>query len=181
MTRRRVIFPPADYWTNKENNTVTDTDRPTPRDIRLAAALTIHHRSGNTAGVHEIVRQVAEDDRASALLMSLLDLHRVFVVQTRTAIGVDYMATYVQGIGSVKPTDDSSMDIHLACRILDGHGRDDFDGINDALRTARAQGRCTQVLLALLDLFTAAIPELSSTAGKTWLDACVAAVIGGEA
>jgi hypothetical protein len=148
---------------------------PSPGDVRLAASLTIHHRSGDREGQAEIIRDTAESNRASALLLSVLDLHRTFIVQTRTPAGVDYLGTYVQDIGNVKPTDDAAMDVHRACRILDGHGRNDFDSINDVIRAARGENRCTETLLALLDLYTVVLPELSSTAGSKWLDECVAA------
>lgn len=184
MTQHRVIFVPDDYWTNppKENSmTENYADKPIARDVRMATALVIHHRAGDRDGMIGIVADASETGRASALLVSLLDLMRVFIVQSRTAAGVDYLGTYVQGIGSVKPTDASSMDIHRACRILDGHGRGDLDSINEVLIAARAEKRCTQVLLALLDVYAAAVPELSSSAGRTWLDACIAASHAEEA
>ncbi len=178
MTNRRVIFPDPEIWNQTKENTMSD--QPAARDVRLAAAFTIHHRSGNTAGLQEIVRETAETDRASALLLSVLDLHRTFIVQTRTAAGVDYLGTYIQDLGTVKPADANAMDIRRACQILDGHGRDDFDAINDTLRAARAEKRCTHALLALMDLYETAVPELSSTAGSAWLDACVAGCLDEE-
>jgi hypothetical protein len=83
--------------------------------------------------------------------------------------------SYVEGIAAIKPTDQKAMDLHHACRILDGHGIGDFDQVNGVLRTVRAERRGTQTLLALLDLYATILPELSSQAGSQLLDHCIAA------
>jgi hypothetical protein len=151
------------------------------RDQRLAAALVIHHRSGNPAGLREIVRETAETERGSELLMSILDLHRIYIAETRNNVGVNYLDVYVQDLGAIQPVDPPDVDLQRATRILDCHGRDDWGGINQVIGAARAENRCTQTLLALLDLYAVALPELSSTAGKKWLDNCVAALHAEEA
>ncbi|HRD14269.1 MAG TPA: hypothetical protein PLI79_20660 [Mycobacterium sp.] len=155
-------------------------DNPNPRDVRLAAAFTIHHRSGDKEGMAEIVRDTSETGRASELLLSVLDLHKVFIVQSRTPTGIDYLGRYVQDLGKVKPDDPKMIDLRRACRILDGHGRDDLSAINDVIREARDDNRCTHALMALMGLYETAVPELSSTAGRKWLDACVTTTLGQE-
>jgi hypothetical protein len=155
--------------------------KPAPRDIRLAAALIIHHRSGDAAGLHEIVGMTAESDRASALLLSLLDLHRLFIVQTRTATGVNYVATIVWDIIDDPLTDDPvTVDAHRAAQIIDAHGRGSFDDINAVLAEVRAENRGTQTLLGLLNIYRIALPELSSSAGRAWLDCCVTTALAEE-
>ena len=156
------------------------TNRPTARDIRLAAALTIHHRSNNREGMTDIGQEANEQGRANQLVHALLNLHRVYITQTRTLQGINFLGTWIQNMGNVKPTDDTARDIHRACRILDAHGRDDFDAINQTLRTAIAEQRVTQTLLALLDLYVMALPELSSSAGKSFLDGAVLALLEQE-
>lgn len=156
-------------------------DQPIARDVRLAAALTIHHRSGNTVGLQEIVRETAEADRASALLLSVLDLHSIYIIGSRTPAGVGYLLDHIQGLAGIEPVDDAAMDLHRACRILEAHGREDFDSINEMLRAVRAQNRGTQTLQTLLDLYAAVLPELSSPAGKVWLDECVVHTVAEEA
>lgn len=180
---RRVIFPDPDYWTTpKENATMTDlTTAPNPRDIRMAAALTIHHRNADQQGIADIVRDIAESDRANRLLEALLNIHMIVAVQLHTDLGIDYIRSQVDDIAAVKPVDPETMDIHRAALIFDGHARGDIDSVNDVLRQLRAEKRGTQTLIALLNIYLAVLPELSSTAGKQWLAACVASSHTGEA
>ncbi|VBA62109.1 hypothetical protein [Mycobacterium attenuatum] len=151
------------------------TNQPNPRDVRMAAVLTIHHRNGDNVGVAEIVRDAAEGGRASGLLEALLHLHMIAMVQLHTETGVAYIRSQVGDIAAIVPTDVETVDMHRAARILDGHGRGDLDAINEVLRSLRADNRGTQTLLALLNIYAVILPELSSTAGRQWLDTCVAA------
>lgn len=157
-----------------------NNDQPTPRDRRMAAALTIHHRGGNTEGLAEIVRETAEADRAAQLLLALMDLHRVYIVETRTPVGVDYLARYVGQLTAVNDPAELTVDMRRAARVLDGYGRDDFDSINEVLTETRADNRGSHLLLALLDLYDATLPEILSEPGRRWLDACIAALIKQE-
>lgn len=177
---RRVIFVDPDLWTNHKEHTMTNDDV-TSTDIRLASALTKHHRTGNTAGMHEIVRTTVDTDRGAPLLVALMDLHARYIVDTRTNVGVDFLAVHVQAIGDIEPTDDPvTVDLHRACLIFDGHGRADYDQINDMLQAAVDDERSTHTVIALLNLYQSVLPELSSPAGQAWLDACIAAMLSEE-
>lgn len=171
---RRVIFPPPDYWTNKETPM---TDNTTPRDIRMAAVLIKHHIIGDTTGMHEIVRETVDTDRATPLLAAVLDLHAMFVDQTRTEIGLAYFAECIRAIGNFEPTTADEQDQRNAVTVIDGHGRGDFDAINTVLTAVREYGRGTQLILQILGVFRATIPELSTAAGISWLDATIASII----
>lgn len=175
---RRVIFVDPDYWNQKENNSMSD--KPNARDVRLSAALTIHHRSADRDGMADIALEASEAGRANQLVMALMNLHRVYIMNTRTVQGINFLGTWVQDMGNVKPIDDAALDIHRACRILDAHGHDDYDTINQALRSAIGENRVTQTILAILDLYQMALPELSSTAGKEFFDACVSVFVEQE-
>ncbi len=182
MNSRRVIFPDPEIWTNGPNkeNDMSNPESPTPRDVRMAAALIIHHRGGNAEGLAEIVRETIETDRAAQLLQGLLDLHRVYIVQTRTPVGIQYLGTYVAQLAEVDDRTELTLDMQRAARVLDCHGRDDVDGINEVLTQTRADNRGAQLLQALLDLYDAALPEILSGPGRRWLDACIAALIDQE-
>lgn len=156
------------------------TDKPNPRDVRMAVAATIHHRGGNTEGLAEVVRQTIEDDRAAELLESLLNLHRIYIAQTRTFGGIQYLGAYVHQLAGVDDRNELTLDMQRAARVLDAHACDDVDGINAVLAETRADNRSLQMLLALLDLYDAALPELTSEPGRNWLDACIAGLIERE-
>lgn len=182
MNSRRVIFPDPEIWTNGPNkeNHMSNPESPTPRDVRMAAALIIHHRSGNPEGLAEIVRETAETDRAAQLLEGVLNLHQIFIAHTRTPVGIQYLGHYVGQLAEVDERTELTLDMQRAARVLDCHGRDDVDGINEVLTETRADNRGSQLLLALLDLYDAILPELLSQPGRRWLDACVASLVEQE-
>lgn len=175
MTRRRVIFPPTDYWTRKDH-TMT-ADHTTPRDLRMAAVLIKHHRTGNTAGQIEIIRETVDTDRATGLLAAVLDLHAVFISETRNQAGLDFFAEGIHALGEFDPVDETGQDLLNAVTVVEGHGTGDFDAINEVLTKVRDQGRGTQLMINVLDVLAHAAPELSSRAGIHWLDATVAEII----
>lgn len=182
MNSRRVIFVDPELWTarpSKENH-MTNTETPNPRDVRMAAALTIHHRSGNGEGMAEIVRETVDTDRAAQLLHALLDLYRIYITQTRTQVGIQYLGAYVGQLAEVDDRNEITLDMQRAARVLYSHSRDDFDGINAVLTETRADKRGSHLLLALLDLYDATLPELLSEPGRRWLDAVVAALVAQE-
>ena len=182
MNTRRVIFVDPEIWTTRpsKENHMNNPEGPTPRDVRMAAALIIHHRGGNSEGLAEIVRETIETDRAAQLLDGLLDLHRVYIVQTRTPVGIQYLGTYVGQLAEVDDRSELTLDMQRAARVLDCHGRDDVDGINEVLTETRADNRGAQLLQALLDLYDAVLPEILSEPGRRWLDACIASLIKQE-
>jgi hypothetical protein len=181
--KRRVIFVPDDYWTNppKENTVTYNPEKVNAHDVRMAAALIIHHRASDTAGIHAVMSDPDLIERGSPLLWAILDLHRLYVSQTRTSVGIDALALYVQDIATVPENGtDSSRYATWACMIVDAHGRGDIAGMNAILDAARPGNRCTHVLGAVLDLYLHAIPELSSSAGRHWLDTCVTIALADE-
>jgi len=179
--RRKVIFPPADYWTRKDT-TMTDPDDLDPRDIRMAAALIKHHRYSDHEGIAAIATDPDVIQRGTPLLLAILELHKTYIVQTRTNIGVDYLGTYIQNIAA-NPLDDTndSQLIQWACQLIDAHGRGDITDMNTTLNEARATNQCTHVLLGVLNVFNHAVPDLSSVPGAAWLEATAAAMLNQEA
>ncbi len=183
MSRRKVIFPPADYWTNppKENNNMTE--EPTPADAgdyRRAAVLTLHHRQGNTPGLSVIVDETNARGRAAHLLLALLHLHEGFIGTLRTADGVALFADWVQGMAGLDATDPAGTDLVRAATTMDMYGRKDFDGIRDTVAAAIDDNRLAYMVHQLLDLYEVGLPELSSTAGIRWIKDHIAALANEE-
>lgn len=176
---RRVIFPDPEIWTTRQENT-TVTERPfvvDAGDARRAAALTTHHRRGNTDGVLAIAQEVNETGRGTHLVVAILDLHANALRQLRTNNGIDLIGLHVQELASMAghPVADNPAggDICRAATLLDAHGRDDIEALNTTIRAAVDAGRPTQLILGLLDLYETLLPELTSLAGVDWLARCV--------
>ncbi|WP_059013976.1 hypothetical protein [Mycobacterium sp. M26] len=176
MSTRRVIFPPTDYWTQSKENTMTDNyaDTPTAADARRASAITIHHRRGNTEGLLTIAHEANENHRTTELVLAILDLHRNPLTELRTPNGIDLIGRHVQELADHSGLVDepTAADVGRAASLLDSHGRNDTNGINQAMQSACNAGRSTQLLLGLLDLYEHLMPELSSAAGLDWLNRC---------
>ncbi|OBB18550.1 hypothetical protein A5761_08690 [Mycolicibacterium setense] len=172
----RVIFPDPDIWTQPKEHHMTYADQPNAADARRAAALTIHHRRGNNAGVLALLAETGETTRAAELVLAILDLHRSAIMELKTEAGIELMAQYVQALATlpipVNP-DTEGADVSRAAQLLDAHGRGDTDAINHALQSAATAGRPAELVLALLDLFDHLIAELSCEAGIDWLQRCI--------
>ncbi len=179
---RRVIFVDPELWTNHKEPNMNNPDDLDPRDIRMAAALIKHHRYSDHQGIAAIATDPDVIQRGTPLLLGILELHKTYIVQTRTSTGVDYLGTYVQNIAAA-PLDgaEDSQLIRWACQLIDAHGRDDITGMNTVLNEARATNQCTHVLLGVLNVFNHAVPDLSSAPGAAWLEATAAAMLNQEA
>ncbi|BBX29317.1 hypothetical protein [Mycolicibacterium alvei] len=178
---RRVIFPDPDIWTRKEHP-MTDQATPTnAADYRRAAALTVHHRQGNPAGVVAIIDETNTTGRAAHLLLATLGLHHNFIATLRTRDGINLMADYIHGIATLDPTESPGTEICRAARILECHGLQDLDGIDHEIRSAIDDQRATETFIALLDHYEVALPELSSNVGIGWIQDHITALANEEA
>jgi hypothetical protein len=160
-------------------------DGPQAADARRASALTIHHRRGNTAGLVEIVRETCEENRPTELLLATLAIHQDAIVELRSEAGLHLLAKHVQGLAAFTPPSDSKpaaiTDVCRSAALLDSHGRDDIAGINAAVQAAVKDGRPTELVIGLLDLYEHLLPELSSDEGIDWLNRCINAFAAEEA
>lgn len=149
---------------------MTADQNPNHADRRRAAVLILHHRRGDKAGVVAVAEETNELNRGPQLLMSVLLLHQTLIGLLRTFNGITLMAPWVAGMASVIATDPAGKDVVRAAQILNFHGQRAHDGIAVVMNEATAEGRPTEVLLALMDLYEVALPELSSTVGIEWLE-----------
>lgn len=159
---------------------MTENQKPNRADYRRAAVLTLHHRRSDKAGVVAVAEETNELDRGPQLLMSVLLLHQVLIGLLRTPNGITLMAPWIAGMAAVIATDPAGKDIVRAAQILNFHGQGANDGIAVAMNEAAADGRATETLLALLDLYEVALPELSGAVGIEWLESQIQAFIDGE-
>lgn len=153
---------------------------PNRADYRRAAVLTLHHRRGDRAGVAAVAEETNELDRGPQLLMSVLLLHQVLIGLLRTTNSITLMAPWVAGMAALLATEPSQKDIVRAAQILNFHGQQAHDGIAVVMNEVTAEGRSTEVLLALMDLYEVVLPELSGAVGIEWLQSQIQAFIDGE-
>ncbi|BCI84400.1 hypothetical protein MTY66_60250 [Mycolicibacterium sp. TY66] len=142
--------------------------KPNNADYRRAAVLTLHHRRGDRVGMVAIAEESNALNRGAELLKSVLLLHQTLIGLLRTANGITLLAPWVASMASMLATEPPQTDIIRAAQILNFHGQGNKDGIASVVNSA--DGRMTQVLLALLDLYEVALPELSGTVGVGWLE-----------
>jgi|KBSSwiStaDraftv2_1062776.scaffolds.fasta_scaffold668325_1 hypothetical protein len=158
----------------------TNGQNPDRADYRRAAVLLLHHRRGDKAGMVAIAEETNELDRGPQLLNSVLLLHQALIGLLRTASSINLMAPWVAGMAAVIATEPAGKDVIRAAQILNFHGQQARDGIAVVMNEATAEGRSTETLLALLDLYEVVLPELGGAVGVEWLQSQIQAFIDGE-
>lgn len=148
---------------------MTDSQRPNRADYRRAVVLTLHHRRGDKAGLVVIVEETNAENRVPQLFRAVLVLHQTLIALLRTQSSLNLLGDWVQGMAKLPATETPGIDIVRAAQILDYHGQGDPAGIARVMNAASAEGRGTQVLLQLLDLYEVALPEISGPGGMKWL------------
>ena len=111
------------------------------------------------------------------MLLALLSLHGNALAELRSDAGLKYVEGFVREMGEVVDPDcpeEVANDIRRCARLLDAHVRQDIPELNATLGEASAQRRTLELTVALLDVFEHLLPELTSTAGIKWLEACIA-------
>ena len=179
----RVIFMPDDYWTQPKETAMTaspNRNRDKAGDYRRAALLTKYRRQGNKAAQVVIVEEANEANRVAELLHALLVLHMTFFVRFRTPDAIELLAGYFTGIGSLQPIDAETTDIIRAAQIIHHHAHRDRRAVAQVVNAAMLDGRATHVVLALLDQYEVALPELNGTAGIAFIEANATAMLEQE-
>ncbi len=157
---------------------MTDTSKPSAADIRRATVLALHHRRGDLEGCAAIAEESNAADRAPQLLLAVLAVHQLLIGLLRPPNAIPLIADYVHGLAGLPPED--RVDTVRAAGILDGHGRGDPAAIKAIMAAAVADGRPTQTVVALLELYETVLPELSSRAGVEWLASQIPALAAAE-
>lgn len=157
--------------------------QPGPTDARNAAALILHRRNADEQGVVAILAEAAETGRQTELLLAVMDLYRMAIAELRSDAGIALMASYVGDMAkhADEAGDGLGADMIRAAPLLDAHGRQNMDAFNDILRKAAVAGRSANLLVGLLDLYEALMPDLNSTAGLDWFNRLIAAFVNEEA
>lgn len=159
---------------------MTENQKPNSADYRRAVALTLHHRRGDTEGVVVIAEETNAKDRAAQLLHAVLRLHQTLIGLLRTQSGLNLLADWVLGMATLPAIEPPGTDIVRAAQILNFHGQGSPEGIAEVMNTATSEGRSTQVLLQLLDLYEVALPEISGPGGMEWLAVQIQAFVDDE-
>lgn len=163
MTRRRVIFPPTDYWTNPPKENTVTTLR--PADYRRAIAAFLHHRRCDAEGLAAVFDDT--DDRPAELFAAILGIGRRIARQTMTPIGLDLLTNYLDAMAAA--TFPGSEDLDRACRIVAADLRDDQQTAAAELATATTPEATTNTAVGILEAYHGALPVLGGPAGQDWL------------
>lgn len=166
MSRRKVIFPPADFWTQPKEQPMSDPNRTDAGDYRRAAVITLHHRQGSTAGVAAIVDETNEAGRAAHLLMAVLQFNWMLITNIRTADGLALLNDYI----SIMSQDGGDADLAQAAQLHIAHRNNNHTTIGEIMADAAKRRRVTNVFMAVLALYTITVPELSSDEGLAWIE-----------
>lgn len=159
---------------------MTQNQKPNSSDYRRAIALTLHHRRGDTEGVVVIAEETNAENRSPQLLRAVLMLHQVLIGLLRTQSSLNLLGDWVSGMANLRADEFPGADTVRAAQILNHHGNGNTEGIAAVMNAAALEGRSTQVLLKLLDLYEVALPEISGPGGLHWLQVQIQAFVEDE-
>lgn len=137
----------------------------TPADNRRATALVCHFGRQNTAGLNAVFLETTEADRPVELIQAVLALHAGVIPILFTPDG---LACASQMIHSLTTDDDA--DTRRAAKLITAHDQRDDDAFDATLLQAAEAGRCTQLLISVLNTFRTVVPVLYSEIGLQTLE-----------
>ena len=130
-------------------------------DCRRATALVCHHGNQNLDGVNEILKEAVTVNRVTPLITSVLGLHESMPL-LHTPNG---LACLTQMIYSLTDNEDGDQDCRRAALLVIRHDRRDAPRINAVLKEAAEADRVTELVVALLSLYSILMPMLYSQLG----------------
>lgn len=162
MTRRRVIFPDPEIWTQPKENTVTDTRG--ARGYRRAAALIKHRIAGDMEGVNAVLDEVADDHQLAPLLGGILGTLTALANLLTTSDGKEAIAELIEDISNHDATPEP---VRRAARYLiafndhNSAGMDAIIGETDDV---------APTIISVLDIYARLVPTMCSSIGLDILD-----------
>lgn len=169
---RRVIFPPADIWTQKENTMNNNAD------YRRATALIRHHGIGDQEGITAILEEAEAHDRGTQLFVALLGIYSFVESVLRTEAS---QVAVRQCIDLTTDADDQPYWVRAAASAIAAHADDDKDRLCDVIDEVLAEGRGAGVLFqGVSDIWYHLMPELRAPAGLHALTRWTEGLAGAE-
>jgi len=160
--KRRVIFVPDDYWTNKENP--MNPDNITAGDWRRAGALLQHRLNRDIDGVNAILTETIEATRIAALIVALIGTLDAVTEQLLTPLGSDALDEWIEAWTRPKfdparpPEWTQAAALTVACLNKEPSEM-------DAIIKEGDDDNITPVILSVIDIYTSACPALATHTG----------------
>lgn len=154
---RRVIFPDPDIWTTPKEHTMTNK----AADARRAMALISHHTQGNQLGITTIIREAVDADRATELLLAVLDAYPPIVNVLRTPEAQAAMTELVHQIAEF----DEDADWQRAARTIIASAQRDLPAMKQIVDEANTEQRCPQLIGCVCGVYGLLLPELGTPIG----------------
>ncbi|MFN8102750.1 MAG: hypothetical protein U0Q20_14330 [Mycobacterium sp.] len=174
MSRRKVIFPPAEYWTNPERNTV-NFDPATAGDLRRAGAFIKHHAYSSREGMNAILTEALEVKRANQFIVGILDTYDAIVPQLVTQTGQTAMVQMV--LRYAEGEHDVPEEWCRAARFLIAYGEGDHLKMD---KTIRETDDVSPTIIALLDVYAWILPTLHTPLGMSAIENGIRTLSGME-
>ncbi|ORB89754.1 hypothetical protein LAUMK42_03724 [Mycobacterium persicum] len=161
MTRRRVIFVDPDIWTTRKDRSMTENHTaPNHGDNRRAAALIAHRANGSIEGIDFVMRQSNQLNRSTQLLRATLNAYRHITGELRTDHALTAMAQFIELCA--KGEEGAGTDIRRAAQAVIADVDHDLEAFNAILIEANNDDQAGGVMLGLLELYSALLPELAT-------------------
>lgn len=170
---RRVIFPGNDYWTTHKETTMTNK----AADARRAMALISHHTRGHQPGINSVIREAVDADRATELLLAVLDSYPPLVNALRTPEAQGAMAELVMQLAEF----DDDPDWRRAARTIVASSTRDLIAMGQIVDEANDEKRCPQLLVAVCGVYGLLLPELATPIGCEAISTITARLTAREA
>lgn len=171
---RRVIFVDPTIWTTRK-----DTTMPNPKaaDARRAMALISHHTQAHQAGINAIIKEAVDADRATELLLAVLDSYPPIVTVLRTPEAQVGMTELVQQLAEF----DDDPDWRRAARTIIASSTRDIPAMLQIVEESNSEKRCPQLLVAVCGVYGLLLPELGTPFGCDAISTMTARLTAREA
>lgn len=160
---RRVIFPPADYWTQpKKENTMIDPV--SAGDLRRAGAFIKWHSHANRDGMNAILEEALEAKRPSAFIGAILSTYDSIVPMLVTPAGQRGMAEMLLIYAD---STNIGEECNRAARFLVAYGDENHELMEEIIRET---DDVSPTIVAILDVYAAILPMLHTPSGMTLIE-----------
>ncbi|WP_369321546.1 hypothetical protein [Mycobacterium adipatum] len=146
-------------------------------DARRAMALISHHTRGHQPGINAIIREAVDADRATELLLAVLDAYPPIVNVLRTAEAQGAMTELVHQIAEF----DDDPDWQRAARTIIASATRDLAAMLQIVDEANDQKRCPQLLGSVCGVYGLLLPELATPIGCDAISTITARLTAREA
>jgi hypothetical protein len=140
---------------------------PLAGDHRRATALVCHFGRNNTPGMNAILEEAVTENRVSPLIVAVLALHEQVIPLLLTKDG---LACLTGAIYTLVDDPNHSDDTRRAARLVTADSEQNLDAINAVLQEAAAANRVTQLVVAILSMFSTLVAILYSEVGLRTLE-----------